>query len=922
MNSANKFKKIYLLIFAFLMMGIAAKATPTAYAVYSEGTLTFSYGEMPNVDNVYDVSNTLGMPGWYSFHEYIRTVVFESSFSEARPKSCQLWFYQMMSLTTIQGLSNLNTSEVTSMNNMFCGCSSLTSLDLRNFNTSKVKYMGLMFSGCSRLSSLDLSSFNTGNVKEMSHMFDGCSALTSLDLSNFNTEKVEQMSYMFHKCYNLISLKLDNFNTSNVIEMGHMFDSCGKLPSLDLGSFDTSSAINMNEMFRSCYELTSLDISGFNTSNAQNMYAMFYNCYKLSSLDLSGFNTSNVTDMSVMFCACYELTSLDVSGFNTSKVTNMKSMFDNCKRITNLDVRSFDTSNVQDMDWMFNNCYNLITIYCNDSWNCSSSYNMFYKCDKLVGKIQYDESKIDGVYANPETGYFTCKVDTYDVTINAKPITSLNCKDLTAIPGVTGTAIYDDATHTLTLKDASISSTSGECGIYCDNTIDTLYINIEGECNISCPDNTGINALAKCVKIQGGGILNIIGYDGIYMEKSTSNRLWVTDGTQVYVDGARYGVRGREYTQRVVSGGTKTYRYTALQVDGEKTLLSVKGATMCYKTLGSFTLSEGYKVTAPSNTTFYTTDLNGTEQYTFCKRTLTIEKGSATTLLTFTPVADTWVTIEDTRSYNIPGDVNGDGSITMADANAVVNYFLSTDKSGITNFDVTAADVNKDGGITMADANQIVNMFLGIGNDSHETETPDTKQAIDLGLSVKWATCNVGASEPWDYGDYFAWGETAGYAAGTTHVFDWSSYKYRTNSFITKYVFSWVDNTVYNDYPVLLPEDDAAVVNWGGTWRMPTEEELKDLWTKCQWTWQPAGNTKYNGVAGYEVTGTNGNSIFIPHAGYYDGEKKDNWTILWSSTLYPANDETAWILWFSSGTTSCSNYADRYLGVSVRPVCP
>ena len=711
MNSANKFKKICLLIFAFLMMGIAAKATPTAYAVYNEGILTFSYGEMPDVDNVYDVSNTLGMPGWYSFHEYIRTVVFESSFSEARPKSCQLWFYQMSSLTTIQGLSNLNTSEVTSMNNMFCGCSSLTSLDLRNFNTSKVKYMGLMFSGCSRLSSLDLSSFNTGNVKEMSHMFDGCSALTSLDLSNFNTEKVEQMSYMFHKCYNLISLKLDNFNTSNVIEMGHMFDSCGKLPSLDLGSFDTSSAINMNEMFRSCYELTSLDISGFNTSNAQNMYAMFYNCYKLSSLDLSGFNTSNVTDMSVMFCACYELTSLDVSGFNTSKVTNMKSMFDNCKRITNLDVRSFDTSNVQDMDWMFNNCYNLITIYCNDSWNCSSSYNMFYKCDKLVGKIQYDESKIDGVYANPETGYFTCKVDTYDVTINAKPITSLNCKDLTAIPGVTGTASYDPDTKTLYLEDASITEMTLTGGYAIKTTLDTLRINVEGECNISSSKGAGIFANSRNVVIGGTGTLDITaGVNGIVMNNTSTNTLDIDGKVTVNVTADSYGIQGREYIQRVgLTGSTKTYYRTTLKVGGEGSKLSVNGTTKCFQTLGGFIPADGYEVTAPSRTAFYGTS-DGVDYYTFCRLSLSFGKELSDPTTTLTPVAGTAVVIE--KPY-ILGDVNGDGSITMADANMVVNYFLSTDPSSIANFNVAAADVNGDNAITMADANQIVNIFLG-----------------------------------------------------------------------------------------------------------------------------------------------------------------------------------------------------------------
>ena len=785
-------KKIYLIL-AFILLVLSAKAEDKLYTEMNvEGndtTLVLKYGEMPDGENIYS------FPVNEKLRSQTKYLVIDESVKQYSPTSCCLLFHDMRNMVSVSGIENLNTSKVTTMMQMFEGCSSLTSIDL---------------------SALDLR-----NLEDTRYMFNGCTSLKSVKVNN--DVSINKATYMFYECVSLESINLSRFNAVYGASIPTMFARCSNLKVAYLGNFIGNS------------------VNGGTAYLASQMFA---------------------------------------------------------------------------------DCSKLTTIYCNQTWHSiQNSHGVFSGCTSLKGAIEYDASKVNIDYANPKTGYFT-KVDTFAIKIAGTSVTTCNSYDLTYIQGVTGTAIYNDATHTLTLKDASISSTSGECGIYCDNTIDTLYINIEGECNISCPDNTGINALAKCVKIQGGGILNIIGYDGIYMEKSASNKLWVTDGTQVYVDGARYGVRGREYTRRVLDGSTKTYRYTALQVDGEKTLLSVKGTTKCYQTLGSFTLSEGYKVTAPSNTAFYTTDLNGTEQYTFCKRALVKEKGSATTSLTFTPIVNTWVTIEDTRSYNIPGDVNGDGSITMADANAVVNYFLSTDKSGITNFDVTAADVNNDGGITMADANQIVNMFLGIGNDSHETETPDTKKAIDLGLSVKWATCNVGASEPWDYGDYFAWGETTGYAAGTTHVFNWSSYKYRTNSFITKYVFSWVDNTVYNDYPVLLPEDDAAAVNWGGTWRMPTEEELKDLWTKCQWTWQPAGNTKYNGVAGYEVTGTNGNSIFIPHAGYYDGEKKDYWTVLWSSTLYPANDESAWILWFSSGTTSCSNYAERYLGVSVRPVCP
>ena len=135
---------------------------------------------------------------------------------------------------------------------------------------------------------------------------------------------------------------------------------------------------------------------------------------------------------------------------------------------------------------------------------------------------------------------------------------------------------------------------------------------------------------------------------------------------------------------------------------------------------------------------------------------------------------------------------------------------------------------------------------------------------VDLGLSVNWATCNVGASTPEEYGDYFAWGETA-----TKENYDWSTYRYYNGSrnTITKYC----DNQTYgsNGYTdnlkILEAGDDVATVNWGSDWRMPTESELYELYD-CEWTW-----TTQNNVSGYKITGPNGNYIFLPAAGYYEG---------------------------------------------------
>ena len=188
-------------------------------------------------------------------------------------------------------------------------------------------------------------------------------------------------------------------------------------------------------------------------------------------------------------------------------------------------------------------------------------------------------------------------------------------------------------------------------------------------------------------------------------------------------------------------------------------------------------------------------------------------------------------------------------------------------------------------------------------------------EAVDLGLSVKWATFNVGAIKPEDYGYYFAWGETE-----PKTTYDWSTYKWcnGSSSTLTKYNnrsgYGTVDNKT-----VLDKEDDAAAVNWGGAWRMPTKEEQDELRNNCTWTW-----ITQNGVNGYKVTGTNGNSIFLPAAGYrYDSSLSSAGSsgYCWSSSLYADYASGACFVRFYWTDVDWGSY-ERCTGRSVRPVCP
>lgn len=180
---------------------------------------------------------------------------------------------------------------------------------------------------------------------------------------------------------------------------------------------------------------------------------------------------------------------------------------------------------------------------------------------------------------------------------------------------------------------------------------------------------------------------------------------------------------------------------------------------------------------------------------------------------------------------------------------------------------------------------------------------------VDLGLSVKWATCNVGAYSPEEYGVYFAWGETT----PKTYYY-WDSYKWCNGSNeMTKYCTGSYYGTIDNK-TVLDPEDDAAAVNMGGSWRMPTKAEMQELIDECTWTW-----TTLNGVNGYNVKGPNGNSIFLPATGYSNYAGSCGY--YWSSSLGTDDSGNAYFLYFDSDDVNW-DINSRCCGQSVRGVCP
>ena len=271
-----------------------------------------------------------------------------------------------------------------------------------------------LFSNLTNVTSIDLSNMDTSGMTNMSNMFSDNTSLTNITFGdNFNTANVINMSGMFKNCTILKTIDLSSFDTSNATIMASMFMNCQGLQNLDLKSFNTSNVTNMLYMFYNCSSLTSLDLSSFNTSNVERMDAMFYNCSSLTSLDLSNFDTSKITDMTYMFNRCKSLTSINLSSFDTSNVSSLYDTFAGLTSLKVLDLSSFDTSKVTNIGRMFLNSNNLVTIYVSDLWNISNvtaASRMFEGCTSLKGAVPYDSSKTDASMANYINGYLTKKL--------------------------------------------------------------------------------------------------------------------------------------------------------------------------------------------------------------------------------------------------------------------------------------------------------------------------------------------------------------------------------------------------------------------------------------------------------------------------------------------------------------------------------
>lgn len=232
-----------------------------------------------------------------------------------------------------------------------------------------------LFSNLTNVTSIDLSNLDTSGMTNMSNMFSGNTYLTNITFgNNFNTSNVTNMNGMFNYCVKLTNIDLSSFDTSNVISFYETFKNTG-LISLDLSNFDTSSATSMCEMFAGSRYIKSLDLASFDTSKVTNMKYMFHGCSSLTDLNLSSFDTSNVTTLEGTFMY-YGGENLDLSNFNTSKVTTTEVMISYSK-IRNIDLSNADFSSLTNHKEMFYS----VNVKIKDTTSNRALMNNFPKCN-------------------------------------------------------------------------------------------------------------------------------------------------------------------------------------------------------------------------------------------------------------------------------------------------------------------------------------------------------------------------------------------------------------------------------------------------------------------------------------------------------------------------------------------------------------
>lgn len=313
-------------------------------------------------------------------------------------------------------LSGLASDNVTSMEEMFIGCTKLEVVNL--WNTHKDNFMEnvtktqKMFHGCSSLNKLTLPrKVKTEKLESMFDMFDGCSSLTALDLSAWNLNNVINMESLFKNCSGLTSVALPKVTSKKIQYMQRMFSGCSSLTSIDLSGWNVENVTEMGDLFYGCSNLKALDLSGWTPRSLTKISRMFLNCTSLENINLSGWNLENMTEIQYMFSGCTSLKTVDLSNWKTPKLSVLGRLINGCGSLTYANLSGWDVSSLYKIDvYPFSGCVNLVTLDLS-GWNLDNTIvdrRLFENCNSLktvrmVGCSQTTVDKIKKVLPSGAT---------------------------------------------------------------------------------------------------------------------------------------------------------------------------------------------------------------------------------------------------------------------------------------------------------------------------------------------------------------------------------------------------------------------------------------------------------------------------------------------------------------------------------------
>lgn len=557
---------------------------------YTDGTLSFKYGYKKTPGkNEYLMNEGNNAPQWYTDHiasdgtnSEITKVVFDKMFSVIRHTSCYKWFYGLNRLDNIEGIENLNTSEVTNMSGMFGLCESLTSLELAHFDTQKVADMSYMFSGAEKLQTIYVSDqFVLQKGIKSQQMFYGCKSLKgdiAYDANYVDKTYAKSIGGYFIDRLNVPRPWVKYANGTLTFQYGvHKV--------LEKEEYLLNEGRNTPEWCPEYDENYSITKVVFDKSFAQvrptTCFGWFANLVKLKTIEgFENLNTSKVTSMLSMFFNCQALTSLDLSHFDTKNVEDMRQLFYKCSSLTSLDLSNFDTSKAEKMEALFKGCTALQSIYVGEKFNTDkvSSYSrIFEDCAAIIYSApnQYEATKTSKVFEGRTVKpYVSINPDAEYGTLCVPVGSSLVAGSFTGFDKLYQVTNADKNKGTITLAEAK-SIEPGVPYVYHrylegvdfdgKNDMSVITFDVDASSSVTAPKNEGslLKGTFESMVAKGGSY--ILQTDGNFHPVAADNKTLKVGAYRAYLDLSSTELGGGD------EGFGEAKAYSMVFEDGEAT---------------------------------------------------------------------------------------------------------------------------------------------------------------------------------------------------------------------------------------------------------------------------------------------------------------------------------------------------------------